>query len=293
VLTPAFEVDSTLALMVQERITTFAGVAAMLRLIMLRAEDPARNLAALRLFVMGGSAVPQDFPAEVTQRLPNLRLGNVWGLTECTSIVTYTEGEEYLAHTDTVGKAVAGVEVAVSADGGPPQRLPDAVGELCVRGPVVTAGYWNDPDATAASFVDGWLHTGDVGSIDGAGFVRVLDRLKDMIIRGGENIYSLEVENALTTHPDVAEVAVVGVPDPVLDERVRAVVALRPGRTPSVEDLRSYAATTLADYKVPAEFVFVTELPRNPSGKVLKRELVDDRATAGSETAATGSSWHR
>jgi fatty-acyl-CoA synthase len=283
VFTPAFKAETTVALMTSERITFFAGVAAMLRLILLKAEDTAADLSALRLFVMGGSAVPEAFPAEVTRRLPRLRLGNVWGLTEATSIATYTDGAEYLAHSGTVGKPVAGVEVAVSPDGGPPRDVRDTVGELCVRGPVVTGGYWNNPAATASTFVGGWLHTGDVGSIDADGFVCVLDRLKDMIIRAGENIYSLEVENVLATHPDVAEVAVVGVPDPMFDERVRAVVVPRPGRTPSVESLRAHAAASLADYKVPAEVRLVSELPRNPSGKVLKRRLVSDAALPAKE----------
>ena len=283
VFTPAFKAETTVALVAGERITFFAGVAAMLRLILLQAEDAASDLSALRLFVMGGSAVPAAFPAEVTRRLPGLKLGNVWGLTEATSIVTYTEGEEYLAHSGTVGTPVAGVEVAISLDGGPPRDVRDTVGELCVRGPVVAGGYWNNPGATASTFLDGWLRTGDVGSIDADGFVRVLDRLKDMIIRGGENIYSLEVENVLATHPDVAEVAVVGVPDPVFDERVRAVVVPWPGRIPSVESLRAHAAASLAAYKVPAEVRFAGELPRNPSGKVLKRRLIDDAALEAKE----------
>jgi fatty-acyl-CoA synthase len=283
VFTPAFQAETTVALMAIERITFFAGVAAMLRLILLKAQDTAADLSALRMFVMGGSPVPEAFPAEALRRLPGLTLGNVWGLTEATSIVTYTQGEEYLAHTGTVGRPIAEVEVAVSIDGGPPRDLRDTVGELCVRGPLVTGGYWNNPDATASTFVEGWLHTGDVGSVDADGFVRVLDRLKDMIIRGGENIYSLEVENALASHPDVAEVAVVGVPDPIFDERVRAVVVPRPGRTPSVESLRRHAATSLADYKVPTEFHFTDELPRNPSGKVLKRRLIDDAGVTSAQ----------
>jgi acyl-CoA synthetase (AMP-forming)/AMP-acid ligase II len=281
VFTPAFKAETTVELMARERITIFAGVAAMLRLILLKAEDTASDLSALRLFVMGGSPVPEAFPAEAVRRLPGLTLANVWGMTEGTSIVTYIEGGEYLTHTDTVGAPVAELEVAVSPNGESPQNLRGTVGELCVRGPVVTAGYWNNPDATASTFVDGWLHTGDVGSIDNDGFVRVLDRLKDMIIRGGENIYSLEVENALASHPDVAEVAVVGVPDPILDERVRAVVVPRRGRTPTVESLRVHAAACLADYKVPAEIVFRGALPRNPSGKVLKRRLVGTSTTRG------------
>jgi len=136
----------------------------------------------------------------------------------------------------------------------------------------VAAGYWRREDTT--TFVDGWLHTGDVGRVDADGYVTVLDRLKDMIIRGGENVYSLEVENALVTHPAVAEVAVFGRPDPILDERVCAVVVPR-GETPDVDDLRRHAAALLADFKVPAEFHFVTELPRSPAGKVLKRRLHD------------------
>jgi acyl-CoA synthetase (AMP-forming)/AMP-acid ligase II len=284
VFTPAFRADTTVELMARERITFFAGVAAMLRLILLKAEDTASDLSTLRLFVMGGSPVPQNFPAEVRKRIPGLNLGNVWGMTEGTSIVTYTEGDEYLSHSGTVGKPVAGLRVAISLDGESPQDLRETVGELCVRGPVVTAGYWNNADATETTFVDGWLHTGDVGSVDADGFVRVLDRLKDMIIRGGENIYSLEVESALAGHPDVADVAVVGVPDPVFDERVRAVVVPRRGRMPAAESLRAHAAAVLADYKIPAEFLFVEELPRNASGKVLKRRLATAAVVDASRT---------
>jgi len=186
--TPAFHAETAVELMADERITVFAGVAAMLRLILLKAEDTAADLSDLRLFVLGGAPVPESFPAEIAERLPGLTLGNVWGLTEATSIVTYTDGAGYAAHPWSVGKPVRDVEVAVSVRGTPPRDLCDTVAELCVRGPNVTAGYWGDPEATAATYVDGWLHTGDIGSIDADGFVRILDRSKDMIIRGGENI---------------------------------------------------------------------------------------------------------
>ena len=168
-----------------------------------------------------------------------------------------------------VGRAAgAGVEVTAAADG-----------ELCVRGPVVTAGYWHRPEATAETFTeDGWLHTGDVGRVDADGYVQVLDRLKDMIIRGGENIYSLEVENVLAHHPAIAEVAVVGVPDPVFGERVRAVAVLRPGETVALEELRAWAGPRLADYKQPAELVTVGQLPRNANGKVMKKQLAGEPA---------------
>ena len=270
VLAPAFVPATAARTVAEEKITVFAGVAAMLRLILTR--DLSPDLSSLRLFAMGGSPVPAAFPAEIAQRLPGLDLANVWGLTEATSIVTYTEGADYRRHPATVGRAVPGLELGISRAGSPPEDLRDVVGELCIRGPAVAAGYWAREDTTA--FVDGWLHTGDVGRIDRDGYVTVLDRLKDMIIRGGENVYSLEVENALVTHPAVAEVAVIGVPDPIFDERVCAVI-VPSGARPEVDDLRRHAASLLAEFKVPAEFRFVPELPRSPAGKVLKRRLHD------------------
>ena len=144
---------------------------------------------------------------------------------------------------------------------------------------MVTAGYWHRPEATAETFTeDGWLRTGDVGRVDDEGYVQVLDRLKDMIIRGGENIYSLEVENVLAHHPAIAEVAVVGVPDSVFGERVRAVAVLRPGETLALEELRAWAGPRLADYKQPAELVITGELPRNANGKVMKKQLAGEPA---------------
>jgi fatty-acyl-CoA synthase len=276
VLVPAFKADAVLRVLVDERITVLGGVAAMLRLMLTVDGADDADLSGLRLFVMGGSPVPETFPEEMAARLPKLVLGNVWGLTEATSIVTYTAAGDYLARPWSVGRAVPGVEVRVSLDGGRPVDLRNVAGELCVRGPVVTAGYWANPAATALTYEGGWLHTGDVGSIDADGYIRVLDRLKDMIIRGGENIYSLEVENALAGHPDIAEVAVVGVPDPIFDERVRAVVVPKAGSTPTVESVRAHAAALLADYKVPAEVHFTDALPRNPSGKVLKTRLTEE-----------------
>jgi fatty-acyl-CoA synthase len=276
VFIPRFRTEPVLDLLERERITVFAGVATMLRLLLSVPRLPATDLSALRLVVLGGSPVPEALPPEVLRRLPGLVLANVWGLTEATSIVTYVEGDEYLGHPWSAGRAVTGVELGISVGGAPPRDLRDQVGELCVRGPVVVAGYWGNPAATAETFVDGWLHTGDVGSIDRDGYVRVLDRLKDMIVRGGENIYSLEVESALATHPAVAEVAVVGVPDPLFDERVRAVVVPRPGWRPSAEELTAHVKGLLAPYKIPVEYRFADELPRNPSGKVLKRKLTAD-----------------
>jgi long-chain acyl-CoA synthetase len=148
------------------------------------------------------------------------------------------------------------------------------VGELLVRGPNVVKGYWNKPEATAQTFVDGWLHTGDLARLDADGFVQIVDRKKDMICRGGENVYCVEVESALAAHPAVLEVAVIGVPDEMMGEKVGAVIVVRPGQQPDVADILSFASKRLADFKVPQSVVTRQEpLARNPGGKVLKAPL--------------------
>jgi acyl-CoA synthetase (AMP-forming)/AMP-acid ligase II len=271
VFQPRFRPAGMREALTAHRITFFAGVTAMIHLMLADpAFDPA-DLPALRTVCFGGAPVDPAFLAEAVGCLPGVTFANVWGLTEATSIVTCALGDEWEKRPWSVGRPVPGVEVAVSADG-----------ELCVRGPVVTAGYWNRPQATAEAFGaelaggGGWLRTGDVGRIDPDGYVQVLDRLKDMIIRGGENIYSLEVESALAQHPRIAEVAVVGVPDPVFGERVRAVAVLRPGEALALEELRAWAGPRLAGYKQPAELVITGELPRNANGKVMKKQLAGE-----------------
>ena len=268
VFQPRFRPAGMREALIAHRITFFAGVTAMIHLMLADPGFDPADLPALRTVCFGGAPVAPAFLAEAVGRLPGVTFANVWGLTEATSIVTCALGDEWEKRPWSVGRPVPGVEVAVSADG-----------ELCVRGPVVTAGYWNRPQATAGAFgaelagSGGWLRTGDVGRIDADGYVQVLDRLKDMIIRGGENIYSLEVESVLAQHPQIAEVAVVGMPDPVFGERVRAVAVLRPGQTLALEELRAWAGPRLADYKQPAELVITGELPRNASGKVMKKQL--------------------
>jgi fatty-acyl-CoA synthase len=269
-----------LGALIQHKITFFAGVTAMIHLMLADPESAKADLSALRTICFGGAPVSEAFLFEAKGRLPGVSFANVWGLTEATSIVTCALGSQWLDRPWTVGRAVPGVEVAVAVDGEVTEG--DATGELWVRGPVVTAGYWNRPEATEQAYRrDGWLRTGDVGRIDAEGYVQVLDRLKDMIIRGGENIYSLEVEGVLARHPKIAEVAVVGVPDAVFGERVRAVAVLREGQSLPVGELREWAAPQLADYKLPAELVTVSELPRNPSGKVLKKRLARVAGPAG------------
>ena len=151
---------------------------------------------------------------------------------------------------------------------------PDVVGELWIKGPNVVRGYWNKPEANATAFTKGWLHTGDVARLDEEGFIYIVDRAKDMIIRGGENVYSVIVEAAIFEHPDVIDCAVVGVPHPTLGEEVAAVIVLRTGRVIEGEEIARHVGARLARFEVPTKIVFrSTPLPRNPQGKVLKREL--------------------
>jgi acyl-CoA synthetase (AMP-forming)/AMP-acid ligase II len=271
VFQPRFSAAGMREALIEHRITFFAGVTAMIHLMLADpAFDPA-DLPELRTVTFGGAPVAEAFLDAAVQALPGVTFVNVWGLTEATSIVTCNVGRDWVDRPWSVGRPVPGVEVGVAVDGEPAGK-PDAVGELWIRGPVVTAGYWNRPDADAFG-ADGWLRTGDLGRVDADGYVQILDRMKDMIIRGGENIYSLEVESVLAGHPAIADVAVVGVPDEVMGERVRAVAVLRPGEVLGLGALRAWAATRLADYKLPAELVTTDELPRNPNGKILKKRL--------------------
>jgi acyl-CoA synthetase (AMP-forming)/AMP-acid ligase II len=187
----------------------------------------------------------------------------------------------YFEHPDSVGKPVPGTDVRVVDPGGPDARTGD-IGELWVRGPNVVRGYWNRPAETSEAFTDGWFHTGDLGYIDADGYVYVVDRLKDVVIRGGENVYCAEVENVLFQHPAVFDAAVIGLPDPALGEEVAAVIQPRPGTGADADDIRAFAAVRLAAFKVPTRVVLLDEpLPRNAVGKVLKRELRGKLAEAG------------
>jgi long-chain acyl-CoA synthetase len=166
----------------------------------------------------------------------------------------------------------------VDSDGN--EAAPGEVGEIWLRGPTVVRGYFNNPEATAASFRDGWFLTGDLGRLDADGFLYVVDRLKDVIIRGGENIYAAEVEAALYEHPDITEAATIGIPDERMGEEVGAVIRVREGASVSPDDVRAYVAARLASFKVPSRvWIVQEELPRNAAGKVLKRELRDTLAS--------------
>jgi acyl-CoA synthetase (AMP-forming)/AMP-acid ligase II len=207
----------------------------------------------------------------------NIQLLNGYGLTETTSAVVTNVGVEFVEHPDSVGRPNLTADLKVVDPDGAELGVGE-VGELAFRSPQVVKGYWGDEAATKAVFVDGWFHSGDVGYVDADGFVYVVDRIKDVVIRGGENVYCAEVEAVLFEHPDLADVAVVGLAEPTLGERVCAVVVARAGSTPDLNDVRSFAAKQLAAFKCPEALVVVDALPRTATEKVAKNVLRDQLA---------------
>ena len=204
------------------------------------------------------------------------RSSNGYGLTETSSVTTMNAGDDYIAKPKSVGVPVAVCDVqVVDADGNVVAN--GEVGELWIKGPNVVKGYWNKPEATEAAFGGGWFRSGDGATLDDEGFVYIVDRIKDMVIRGGENVYCAEIEAAMFEHPEVSDVAIIGVPHDVLGEEVGAVVLRTPGSTVTAEELQQHVRDRLAAFKVPTHFFFRDEpMPRNPQGKILKRELKDE-----------------
>lgn len=275
VLMPAFNARAFLELAAAEHMTSAVLVPAIYSLCLMDPEFDRFDLSAWRTGVYGGAPMPEAVIAELGHRLPALTLVNAYGATETTSPATLMPPGRTASHADSVGRVVPCGELVVMDDSGREAR-PGEPGEIWIKGPMVVPGYWNDGPATAAAFVDGFWRSGDVGSMDTEGYVRVFDRLKDMINRAGYKVYSVEVENVLMAHPDIVEAAVVGRPDAVLGERVHAVVVLRAdadaGSLPGA--LKAFCAHRLSDYKVPETVTVVPgPLPRNANGKVLKTEL--------------------
>lgn len=274
IVVPHFNAQEFIALAEAERMTQTVLVPAMYNLFLARVNLAAHDLSAWRIGGFGGAPMPVPTIERIADALPDLQLMNCYGATETAGAVAVMPANELLANSDSVGWAFPGTEIRVMDDHGMECPRGEA-GELWIGGPSVTPGYWRDAEATAANLVAGYWRSGDLGSIDQKGFVRVLDRLKDMINRGGYKIYSAEVENLLMEHPAVLEAAVVGSPCPVLGERVHAFVVLREGHeAPSSEDLAAFCRARLADYKLPESFTLdYAPLPRNLNGKVLKAEL--------------------
>jgi long-chain acyl-CoA synthetase len=266
---PRFEGEATLRLMTETQTTILLGVPTMC-IALCQAARTASELPPVRIAHVGGAAVP----IEVARDFERTFGGEVYegyGLTELSGIATtYTSGQT--RKPGSVGMPLGKTEMRVVSLDRQPLSAGE-VGEVEFRGPSVIRAYWEDEEATAALSADGWLATGDMGYVDEEGYLFLVDRKKEMIIRGGYNVYPREVEEALYEHPDVLEAAVIGVPHPTLGEEIAALVVTRPGTSPDADDLREWTRARVAAYKYPRRVVFVDELPKGPTGKILKREI--------------------
>lgn len=276
-----FEAGRALALIATERLTMIGGVPTVVMQIIDHPRFSSFDTSSVRNISYGGAPAPPELVKRIRNAFPAGHPGNGYGLTETSAAIALNFGPDYVERPDSCGTAVPVCEVAIVPEGftqsEPPRggpNDPDAVGELWVKGPSVVRGYWRRPDDTQEAFTNGWLHTGDIARIDSEGFIFIVDRAKDVIIRGGENVYSAAVEAAIFEHPDVADCAVVGIAHPTLGEEVAAVIVLRPGRVIEAEEIARHVAQRLARFSVPTRIYFrARALPRNPQGKVLKREL--------------------
>jgi long-chain acyl-CoA synthetase len=271
-----WEAGRALELIERERITTFGGVPAMVWQVLEHPDFEKRDISSVKSIGYGGAPAPPELVRRIEAMFPGRSPSNGYGLTETSSVTTMNNGEDYIAKPESVGVPVAVCEVKVVDPDG--NEVPvGEVGELWIKGPNVVKGYWNKPEATEAAFGGGWFRSGDGAKLDDEGFVYIVDRIKDMVIRGGENVYCAEIEAAMFEHPEVSDVAIIGVPHDVLGEEVGAVVLRVTGSTVTAEELQQHVRDRLAAFKVPTHFFFRDEpMPRNPQGKILKRELKDE-----------------
>jgi acyl-CoA synthetase (AMP-forming)/AMP-acid ligase II len=272
VLMRAFKTEEILDMIEREQITEMTGVPAMYSMILQSPTLARRDLTTLKYCGYGGAPAPVEVIKTLKEKFPTWRLRNVYGLTEASSWVTMLPHEQTTIRPDSTGLPVPVVRLKiVSAQG---EEVPKGeVGEILIQGPNIFKGYWKNPRATDESIKEGWFYTGDLGRFDEEGYLYVVDRKKEMVIRGGENIYCIEVENVLYQYPKIVEAAVIGVPDPILGEVVKAVCVLKKGQKASELEIQEFCKKYLADYKVPKNVCFIDELPRNPAGKVIKKAL--------------------
>jgi acyl-CoA synthetase (AMP-forming)/AMP-acid ligase II len=272
-----WDAGRALELIERERVTNFSGVPTMSREMLMHPDWATRDTSSVKGMGGGGAPIQPDLVDKIDKSLADGAPATGYGLTETHGIVTANQAKLYTAKPASCGRVVPTLDAKLENADGEIVTGPDAIGELCVRGSIVIKGYLNRPDATSEAIVDGWFHTGDIARIDDDGFVFIVDRVKDMVLRGGENVYCSEVEAAIYEHPDVTEAAVFGVPDDRLGEVVGAAVVLRSGATMTDEQLTGFLADRLAKFKIPSSIWFRSqELPRNANGKFVKRALRDE-----------------
>jgi len=272
VLIPRFEPDAVLDAIARYRCTIFSGVPTMYYAL-LQADLADRDLSSLRVGVSGGAAIPGEVIRAFEEQFPGVVILEGYGLSETASTTTFNISAEQ-RRVLSIGKPIWGVEIRVVDEQDKPLLSgPENIGEIVIRGHNVMKGYYGNPAATAEAFRGGWFHTGDLAYADEGGYLFIVDRKKDLVIRGGYNVYPREIEEVLFAHPAVAEAAVIGQPDPRMGEEVVAFVVLKPGAEADPDDIIAYCRERLAAYKYPREVRIVTDLPKGPTGKILKREL--------------------
>jgi long-chain acyl-CoA synthetase len=271
-----WDADRALELIERERVTNFVGVPTQSWDLLESPRFAETDTSSLVSVGGGGAPAPPELVKRVSSSFRQGRPSIGYGMTETNAYGPQNSGTDYESHPTSTGRATPILEISVRDDDGSPMPV-GSRGEICFKGPHLIRGFWNRPDATAEAIVDGWLRTGDIGRVDDEGFVYVEDRAKDMVLRGGENVYCTEVEAAIYEHPSVYEAAVFGVPHERLGEEVAAAVYLRPGVTLTAEELQRHVGERLAPFKVPSRVLVLDHpLPRNASGKILKRELRDE-----------------
>ncbi|WP_131102425.1 class I adenylate-forming enzyme family protein [Streptomonospora litoralis] len=273
VLMYKWDPEEALRLVDRERVTAITAVPAMISQMTSSPRLGEYDLSSLMLLASGGAPAAPALVSRTRSTMHDMLLGQGYGLTECSATATVNGGSDYLLRPDSAGVPVATVDVKI-VDAAEQELPPGEVGEVWIKGPGVVHGYWRRPDATAATFTGGWLRTGDLGRLDEEGFLYIVDRATDMIIRGGENVYCAEVEAAVHEHPAVGEVAVLGVPDEVYGEEVGAVVRVLSGGELTEDALVEFLKPRVAPFKIPSRIRIVAdELPRNAAGKLLKKQL--------------------
>ncbi|MGN7479350.1 class I adenylate-forming enzyme family protein [Solibacillus silvestris] len=278
IIEEAFSPDQTLKNLVETNATIFFGVPAMYTILLSKRELQTYNFSQLRLFCYGAAPMPYELVKRLKDTFPNVKVQNLYGQTENTPAASSLLDEAALMKIGSVGKPLDRTEIQLRDPNGEVVPVGE-VGEICVKGPQVMKGYLRAPEETAYAIRNGWLYTGDLGRFDEEGYLYIVDRKKDMIIRGGENIYPIEVEEVLYQMPQILEAAVVGVPHEVYGEVPKAFVVLKEGEHLMEHEVLSYCSTQLAKYKVPYEVDFLGQLPRNASGKVLKHTLRPKQTT--------------
>jgi long-chain acyl-CoA synthetase len=278
-LIPRFDPDHALEIIERDRVTIFEGVPTMYVAMLHSDKADSADVSTLRLCVSGGSAMPGEVLRSFEEKF-GCKILEGYGLSETSPVASFNHPDRE-RKIGSIGTPVAGVEMKVVGEDG--EEVPQGeVGEIVIKGPNVMKGYWRKDDATREAIKDGWFHSGDMAKVDDEGYFFIVDRKKEMILRGGYNVYPREIEEVLYEHPAVAEVAVVGVPDDKMGEEVGAAIVLKKGEDVSADEIKAFVQDQVAGYKYPRRIWFVDELPKGPTGKILKREVeVPDEVTAG------------